>query len=290
MRRPSTTRARARAAAALLAGTVLSGTALAGCVPPPGEEPGESAATRSSPTAPSRPTPPDAGDEARDRPLDGVVVALDPGHNAGNATSPETRRQVVAGPGLVKDCNSTGAMALDGATESAHTWAVAEALARALSQRGATTALTRDADDGWGPCVDARGRFGAEQGADLMVSLHADGAGSDGEDRGFHVIRPGPVEGWTDDVVLESEALAVALRDALVDAGFEPSTYLGVDGIDVRTDLGTLNWSDVPVALVETHNMHDPVEGPAMRTPEVLGRLVDAVADGVETYVTEHRG
>jgi N-acetylmuramoyl-L-alanine amidase len=194
---------------------------------------------------------------------------------------------VEAGPGLVKACNSTGAVAADGTTESSHTWAVAEELVRVLAERGATTPLTRDADDGWGPCVDARGRFGGEQDADLTVSLHADGAGSDGGDRGFHVIRPGLVEGWTDDVVPESEALAVALRDALVDAGFEPSTYRGVDGIDVRTDLGTLNWSDVPVVLVETHNMHDPGEGPAFRTPEVQQRLAEALADGIAAYLAD---
>lgn len=285
MRRPSTTRGRTRAAAALLTGTLLTGALLVGCVPPPVGVPGGSPPSRPSPT-PTAATPPGA-DDSRDRPLHGVVVALDPGHNAANATSPETRRQVLAGPDLVKDCNSTGAVATDGTTESAHAWAVADALAQALSEQGATVRLTRESDDGWGPCVDARGRFGAEQGADLMVSLHADGAGSDGEDRGFHVIRPGPVEGWTDDVVEESEALAVALRDALVDAGFEPSTYAGADGIDVRTDLGTLNWSDVPIALVETHNMHDPVEGPAMRSTEVRGRLVEAVAEGIATYVTE---
>lgn len=195
---------------------------------------------------------------------------------------------VEAGPGLVKACNSTGAVAADGTTESSHAWAVTEALARTLTQRGAVTALTRDADDGWGPCVDARGRFGADQGADLTVSVHADGAGADGGNRGFHVIRPGLVEGWTDDIAEQSEALAVALRDALVAAGFEPSTYRGVDGIDVRTDLGTLNWSDAPVVLVETHNMHDPAEGPAFRTPEVQQRLAEALADGIAAYLVEH--
>jgi N-acetylmuramoyl-L-alanine amidase len=283
--------------ASLLAGALL----IAACAPAPGPaaDPAAPGSASPSPGAPA-PTPPSvtatppADDEDRakapaDRPLEGVVVAIDPGHNGANATSPETRRPVDAG-GLVKACNSTGAVAADGTTESAYAWDVAVALAEALAERGATTPMTRDDDDGWGPCVDDRGRFGAEQGADLTVSLHADGAGAHGRDRGFHVIRPGRLEGWTDDVADDSAQLADALRDALVDAGFEPSTYRGVDGIDVRTDLGTLNWSDVPVTLVETHNMHDPVEGPAHRTSAVQDRLVAALADGITAYAGTHLG
>ncbi|WP_225755455.1 N-acetylmuramoyl-L-alanine amidase [Actinotalea sp. Marseille-Q4924] len=282
---PGTSGARPLPRAALVP-VLTASLSLAGCAVTPSPT---TSTTSSSPTVGAStpaPSPSAPGGDRSDRPLEGVVVALDPGHNADNATSPETRELVDAGGGLEKPCNSTGAVAADGERESAHTWAVAVALADALAELGATTPMTRDADAGWGPCVDARGRFGAEQDADLTVSIHADGAGADGRDRGFHVIRPGALEGWTDDVVDDSADLAVALRDALVDAGFEPSTYRGVDGIDVRSDLGTLNWSDVPVVVVETHNMHHPVEGPAMRTREVQQRLADALADGVTAYVT----
>ena len=69
-------------------------------------------------------------------------------------------------------------------------------LARAVEQRlealGAKVRMTRNAnsDDQWGPCVDARGQFGKRVGAQVMVSLHADGAAA--QDRGFHVIAPDP--------------------------------------------------------------------------------------------------
>ena len=45
-----------------------------------------------------------------------------------------------------------------------------------LETLGATVALTRDADAGWGPCIDERAAIANWVGADLLLSLHADGA------------------------------------------------------------------------------------------------------------------
>ena len=60
------------------------------------------------------------------------------------------------------------------------------------------------------------------------------------------MILPGVLPGYTDDIVEESRRAAVAVRDALVGAGLSPANYIGADGLDERTDLGTLNRSDVP--------------------------------------------
>jgi N-acetylmuramoyl-L-alanine amidase len=245
-----------------------------------------SAAPASSPTAPPTPTP-----TPTPRPLAGRVVVLDPGHQLGNARFPaEINREVDAG-GFDKACNTTGTSTDDGYPEATFTWEVAVELRKRLRRLGARVLLTRDENStgAWGPCIDERGRIGnpGEPGpdADVRVSIHADGNRSSAA-HGFHVIRPGQREGWTDDVLVPSERLAVALRDALVAAGFSPSTYLGEDGIDVRTDLGTLNHSDVPVVMAELGNMRDADDAAAMERAAGRQRYARALATAVRAFLT----
>ena len=52
--------------------------------------------------------------------------------------------------------------------------------------------------------------------------------------------------------------LGRSLRDALTARRIPRSNYIGHGtGFDVRSDLGTLNMSDVPVAMIEIGNMRN---------------------------------
>ena len=126
----------------------------------------------------------------------------------------------------------------------------------------------------WGPCIDARGRFGKSVGAELMVSLHADG--SSASDRGFHVIAPTRRSPWTTDIAGASLRLATSLRDALTASGVPPSNYTGEGtGLNVRDDLGTLNMSDVPVAMIEIGNMRNAGDANRMTSKSGRARYAD---------------
>jgi len=289
-------RATAAAASAAVVAVVAVVMVLAGCGagerPPagttPGPTPGTPSGSASSPRS-TAPVPPPAP------PLRGRVVVLDPGHRLGNARFPaEIGRRVDAG-GFTKACNTTGTATDDGYPEATFAWQVATEVRRRLRRLGARVVLTRDDDAAtrWGPCIDDRGTRGnpGEPGptADVRVSIHGDGvrAGSTGPRRahGFHVIRPGERAGWTDDIAVASRGLAVAVRDALVAAGLTPSTYRGRDGIDVRTDLGTLNHSDVPAVMAELGNMRDPRDAAVMASAAGRERYARALVAGIRAYL-----
>ncbi|MBM0124276.1 N-acetylmuramoyl-L-alanine amidase family protein [Pimelobacter simplex] len=241
---------------------------------------------RVSSVLPSAPTAPTAAPV----PLAGRVVVLDPGHQLGNARFPGEINRLVDAGGFDKACNTTGTASDDGYPEATFTWQVAVEVRRRLRALGARVVLTRDDNSvaQWGPCIDERGRIGnpGEPGptADLRISLHADGVRSSTA-HGFHVIRPGERSGWTDDVAAASEGLALALRDALVGAGFAPSTYVGDEGIDVRTDLGTLNHSDVPVVMAELGNMRDADDAAVMESDAGRRRYARAVVTAVRSFL-----
>ncbi|MFT4286968.1 N-acetylmuramoyl-L-alanine amidase [Nocardioides sp.] len=215
--------------------------------------------------------------------LSGKVVVLDPGHQLGNASHPtQINRLVTAGP-TRKPCNTTGTSTNGGYPEATFNWQVARLVAKALRERGVRVIMTRHSNSrsAWGPCVDVRGRAGNKIHADLKVSIHADGSLSPGA-RGFHVIAPARIEGWTDDIAAPSLRLARTLRAALVRADLPRANYIaGGDGLDVRGDLGTLNLSDVPVAMVELGNMRNATEARRMTSAQGRRGYARALVKGI---------
>ena len=217
-------------------------------------------------------------------PLAGRLVVIDPGHNRDNGRHPrETGRLVDAG-GFRKPCNTTGSSTDAGVPEAQVAWELAGRVRDRLVALGAEVLLTRE-HAGWGPCVDARATLANERGAALLLSVHADGAPADAH--GFHVIAPGLRPGWTDDVAEPSGEAARALRDGLVAAGLTPSTYLGQRGIDVRTDLGTLNHADVPAVLVETGNLRNAGDAALLTTPEGQEQVAAGLVAGVRAFLEQ---
>jgi N-acetylmuramoyl-L-alanine amidase len=232
-----------------------------------------------------------AAAEARDaraaaKPLQGLVIALDPGHQLGNSRHlREINRPVPAG-GFKKPCNTTGAATNSGVPEATVNFRLSRLVERKLVALGARVRMTRTTNSvtRWGPCVDARGRFGKRVGARLMVSLHADGAPS--SDHGFHVIAPQRRKPWTTDIATASLRLAKSLRTALTRGGIARSNYIGGGtGLDVRSDLATLNMSDVPVAMIEIGNMRNAADARRMTAAQGRTRYANAVVRGIRTYL-----
>src|SRR5262245_3224211 len=123
--------------------------------------------------------------------------------------------------------------------ERRSSWEVAKLLAARLRTSGAKVILTRLSNTGWGPCIDERGRIAARNHADLLLSIHADGSGS--TNRGFYVMSPVRRIGYTERTAAPSRLAAIAVRDAMVDAGFRPANHVASPGLWVRSDPGTLN-------------------------------------------------
>ena len=224
-------------------------------------------------------------------PLAGRTVVIDPGHQLGNHNYPrKINRQVPAG-GFKKPCNTTGTATSGGYPEATFAWRVARLLRTRLRHLGARVVMTRHSNrqDRWGPCVNVRGRAGNRVGrkakADLKISIHGDGSDASGA-HGFHVIAPTDRRGWTHDVYRPSRRAALATRAALRRAGVPVANYIaGGDGLDFRSDLGTLNLSDVPVVMVELGNMRSRADARRMSSAHGRATYARALAAGARHFL-----
>jgi N-acetylmuramoyl-L-alanine amidase len=218
-------------------------------------------------------------------PLRGATIAVDPGHNGGNWAHPKEINRLVDAGTLRKACDTTGTATASGYTEPAFTFDVAVRLARILRRSGANVVLTRTSNAGWGPCITERAAIGNRAHADAAVSIHADGGPASG--RGFHVIYPPSIRGLTDDIAKPSRCLALAMRRAYrAGTGLPYATYLGGNGLSVRSDLGGLNLSDVPKVFVETGNMRNGADARLLESASFRERIARSIAAGLTRFLS----
>ena len=198
------------------------------------------------------------------------MVVLDPGHQLGNHNFPRKISRLVPAGGFRKPCNTTGTATRGGYPEATFAWRVATLAARpARAARRARCVLTRHSNrqDRWGPCVDERGRAGNRVGADLKLSIHADGSAPPRRPRlpRHRAHRPPAVDRTTSPPVAAAGADRPGRRCAR--PGCPVANYTaGGDGLDFRCDLGTLNLSDVPTVMVELGNMRNARDARRMTT------------------------
>jgi N-acetylmuramoyl-L-alanine amidase len=213
----------------------------------------------------------------------GKVVVLDPGHNGGNGAHPaEINRQVPAGRGQKKPCNTTGTATNAGYPEHEFTWDVSQRVGKALASKGIRVVYTRQDDSGVGPCVDRRAAIGNEASADAVVSVHADGSTAAGAN-GFHVAYSSPPLNAAQGA--PSTRLAQVVRDTMRSGGFSTSNYIGGNGLSARADLGGLNLSTRPAVLVECGNMRNAAEAARMTSAEGRQQYASAIAAAIEAYL-----
>jgi N-acetylmuramoyl-L-alanine amidase len=268
---------------------------------PPAPEPTTQESTPEPPPAPEPAEPPQVDDPADDfvqteepaapapapapaQITGGKVVVIDPGHNGANGANPGVINSLVdAGFGETKPCNTTGTSTNDGYPEHDFTWAVANDLKPMLEAQGITVIMTRDSDDGVGPCVDKRAAIGNNANADAVVSIHGDGVQSE-SDTGFYVMTAVRDPAGAA-MSAQSDELARSMRDGLVSAGLAPSNYLGTDGLWDRDDLAGLNLSTRPTVMIESGNMRASSDAALMSSAAGQQKFAQGYANGILNYL-----
>ncbi|WP_212753908.1 N-acetylmuramoyl-L-alanine amidase [Nakamurella aerolata] len=213
------------------------------------------------------------------------VVVIDPGHNGANQFNPDIiKQQVPAGNGTTKDCNTTGTQTAGGYPEYTFNWNVANRLKDQLQAKGITVVMTRDSNDGVGPCVDKRAQIGNDANPAAVISIHGDSTENQ-QGNGFYSSLAEGAPGGAK-VAGQSLRLARDLNAAISASGvMSTADYIGENGILTRSDLAGLNLSTVPTVLLELGNMSNATDARIMTSEANQSALADAIAKGTIKYL-----
>ena len=149
-----------------------------------------------------------------------------------------------------------------------------------LEAKGITVVMTRDSDDGVGPCVNKRAAIGNDANADAVVSIHGDGDDTVGAP-GFYVMT---AERDPAGAAMAAQSARLAVDDARR-PGRRPAcprrTTSATNGLWTRDDLAGLNLSTRPTVMIESGNMRNSADA-ALMSPRAGQQQVVAkgLADG----------
>jgi N-acetylmuramoyl-L-alanine amidase len=206
----------------------------------------------------------------------GLVVVIDPGHQARGDSSTEP---VGPGSGEKKAKVSSGTAGVaTGTPESELVLAVALKLRDALLAHGIEVVMTRTTQDVNISNVE-RAQIANEARADLFVRIHADGSESSST-TGIHVLYPSSIKGWTDDIAATSKKAAGLAQQELVAA-----TGAKDLGLDARGDMTGFNWSDVPVILPEIGFMTNAAEDKLLATAAYQDKIVAGLTRAILSFL-----
>jgi N-acetylmuramoyl-L-alanine amidase len=276
-------RARSMLVPAVIAGVALVVIAIAGAAIV-GTSGGHPAAAPRGAAGPDAKAAPGTAVAAAMLPLKGKVVGIDPGHNGRNYTDPSFLNRKVWNGREWEDCDTTGTQTMSGYTEARFNFQVAEYLRADLIRDGARVVLTRDSNNGIGPCVTTRSAIIDNAHANAAVDIHADGGPVSG--RGFAILEP-VADGPNDKVIASSVRLGADVRSAMLTGTRMPvSSYDGKNGITFRDDLAGLNLTTVPKILIEVGNMRNSTDARMLTSAAFQQQVARVLLAAIVKFLT----
>ena len=215
--------------------------------------------------------------------LNGHVVCLDPGHQSFDVDMSATEPN---GPGssTMKVLCTTGTSGdYTGAPEYALNLDIALLVREILEQRGYQVVMTRMNNE---TAISNRQRaeLAASEGAEIFVRIHANSS-DDHSTSGALMLSPSSQNPYVSHLYAESERLSSCILDAYCQStGFRKLSILYDD------TMTGINWSQVPVTIIEMGFMSNEHDDTMMNDPEFRKTMAAGIADGIDLYFSGASG
>lgn len=204
----------------------------------------------------------------------GITVCIDPGHSSVVAPG-----YVPLGPGSSENklADTSGTRGrFSNVPEYILTMQIADLLRSELESRGYTVIMTRYDNNTPVDCV-TRAQTG-NNGADIMIRLHADGL-NDSSAAGAHSIVIAPDNPWNPQTYQGSARLGRLIIDSYCSA-----TGIRNRGVFEQNNMTGNNWSTIPCVLLEMGFMTNQHDDLYMTNEANQPAMVRGIADGVDAY------
>lgn len=204
-----------------------------------------------------------------------AVVVIDPGHQGKGDSTKEPD-----GPGSstmkARVTSGTAGVATDVA-EYVLNLEISLKLKQELENRGYTVYMTRSTHDVNISNME-RALYASSVGADIAVRIHANGS-MNSSVRGAETLSPSKSNPYVAHLANASQSLGRCIVDAYCQAtGF---INRGVIASDTMTGI---NWSEVPVTILELGYMSNADEDMAMQDATMQNNMVQGIANGIDRY------
>lgn len=218
-----------------------------------------------------------AGVFSSDAETDGHIIGIDPGHQS---ESVDMSALEPNGPGsseMKAKCTSGTQGTYSGVPEYQLNLEVSLQLKDELEQRGYQVVMTRT-DNETAISNMERAQYAAAQGAEIYVRIHANGDDSHTAS-GALTMSPSQNNPYIPQLFEQSDRLSRCIIDSYCAAtGFQ---NLGIQYTDTMTGI---NWSTVPVTILEMGFMTSQNDDLKMNDAEFQKTMVQGIANGIDSY------
>ena len=204
-----------------------------------------------------------------------AVVVIDPGHQGSGDSTKEPN-----GPGstVMKARVSSGTAGVaTGVAEYVLNLDIGLKLKTELENRGYTVYMTRSSHDVNISNME-RAQYATSVGADIAVRIHANGSNNSAV-RGAETLAPSSSNPYVSHLASASQSLSSCIINSYCSA-----TGFNNRGVIANDTMTGINWSEVPVTILELGFMSNAVEDQAMQEATMQNNMVQGIANGIDKY------
>lgn len=214
-----------------------------------------------------------------EKPLEGKIICVDPGHCITPEMGKGEREPISPLSTETKPKYAAGTSGSN-ITEEQLNLAVGLQLKEALEAQGAEVVMTREVSEIAISNIE-RCKVAHEAGADVAIHIHADG-NNDSSVHGVSVLVPSGDLLGTPSIREESNRLGQLMVDAVAE-----KTGAKNRGISPRTDMVAFNHSEIPTVLIEMGFLTNPEEEKLLETEEYQGKIVEGMVESIICWYSE---